>query len=106
MFAKWSWFPLCIFVALGSLSWAEMREWTDSQGRKIQAEYVGVEAGKVSMKLANGKLAAVPFAQLSEADQASVKHRFENPPAPKPEPPKSGEQKIPTNRQPTSPPTP
>ena len=75
-----------------------MREWTDSQGRKIQAEYVGVEAGKVSMKLANGKLAAVPFAQLSEADQAWVKHRFENPPAPKPEPPKPSSKPTPTPR--------
>ncbi len=91
---------LCLILAFMAIilslpASAEMREWTDSQGRKIQAEYVSVEAGKVNMKLANGKLAAVPFAQLSEADQAWVKHRFENPPAPKPEPPKPAPKSTP-----------
>jgi SLA1 homology domain 1, SHD1/WG containing repeat len=74
--------------ALSALVSAEMREWTDSQGRKVNAEYVSIEAGNIKMKLANGKIASVPFAKLSESDQAWVKERHANPPTlPEPQPP-------------------
>ena len=76
-----------VCLGLASSAFAEMREWTNAEGRRIQAEFLALEAGVVKMKLPGGKRAAVPYAQLSEADQAWVKNRVENPPAPKPQPP-------------------
>jgi len=50
---------------------AEMRTWTDASGQhKIEAELVGVQAGKVTLKRANGSTITLALNQLSKADQA------------------------------------
>lgn len=64
------------FVCLPALGWAGLRTWTAVDGRKVEAEYVKVEAGQVYLKPANGKIVPVPFARLSEADQAFVKKLY------------------------------
>jgi SLA1 homology domain 1, SHD1/WG containing repeat len=90
-------------LSMGHLAHAEPREWTDTQGRKVTAEFIAIEAGVVKMKLANGKSAEVPFAKLSEADQAWVKDRHANPPAPEPEPPTPAPAPVAPNPAPAKP---
>lgn len=70
-------FPVFV-VALALLipggAFAEMREWTRaSDGRKIQAEFVGVKAeGVIQIKMANGQVFDVPLSSLSPADNEFV----------------------------------
>ncbi|MEO0413529.1 MAG: DUF1549 domain-containing protein, partial [Verrucomicrobiota bacterium] len=56
---------------------AAMREWTDQQGRKVTAEFVGTDgAGAtavVKLKLENGRIVPFKVADLSEADRVFVK---------------------------------
>jgi hypothetical protein len=49
---------------------AEVRIWTDSTGKHtIEAEFVGLADGNVTLKKADGKETILPLAKLSEADQ-------------------------------------
>ena len=60
---------------------AEVREWTRaSDGRKIQAEFVGMKDDTtIQIKMTNGQTFDVPLASLSEADNAFVKELAELP---------------------------
>ena len=64
---------LAILVVLSGLvarAEAEVRTWKDRTGSySIQAEFVGVEDGKVKLKRAGGELAVVPLDKLSDADR-------------------------------------
>ena len=52
----------------------QTREWTDSTGSfHLQAEYLGLEDGKVQLKKADGNVIAVPLERLSQADQEFVR---------------------------------
>jgi hypothetical protein len=60
--------PLLLLV--GTLSGlAEMRTWTDVQGRKMEAEYSGKQEGKILLTDVSGRLVAVPLEKLSAEDQ-------------------------------------
>ena len=48
-------------------------EWTNSDGKTITAEYVGLENGKVKLKLGNGKVVAYPLAKLSDESQKKAR---------------------------------
>lgn len=48
---------------------AESRSWTNSAGKKIEAEFVSSDGKTVRLKLANGKTANVPLQSLSKEDQ-------------------------------------
>lgn len=52
---------------------AEVRTFTNSAGKQIEAELVAVEDEKAVLKLANGRTAPVPLVSLSEEDQAYAK---------------------------------
>lgn len=52
---------------------AEMRRWTNGAGKVLQAEFDGVEGGRVQLILANGSRATVELQSLSAEDQAWVK---------------------------------
>jgi hypothetical protein len=52
--------------------WAEPREFTSADGRKLSAEIVGYADGEVRLKLGNGSTAAVPLLNLSETDREYV----------------------------------
>jgi hypothetical protein len=59
------------FLGLALVCHAEIRTWTDASGQhKIEAELVGVQAGKVTLKRANGTVITLTVNQLSAADQA------------------------------------
>ena len=53
---------------------APSRTWTDATGKfRTEAEYLGLDDGKVKLKKANGKVITVPLEKLSEADQEYVR---------------------------------
>ena len=69
-------------IALGlllcaTLSRAEPRTFTNTEGKSIEAELVRVEGEEAVLKLANLKLANVPLASLSKADEAFVRAWWE-----------------------------
>ncbi|HRQ90418.1 MAG TPA: DUF1549 domain-containing protein, partial [Bacteroidia bacterium] len=73
-------FGLCLSGILYPLSEAaaesKSRQWTDQNGRTVEASYVKVEAGNVFLKLPNGREVPFPFARLSEVDQNYVKQLY------------------------------
>ena len=51
----------------------DTRDWTNTEGKTIQAAFVSSTEDKVMLKLKNGKEVNYPMANLSEADQAFIK---------------------------------
>jgi len=76
---------LCMTVVLCGVSItavfaAEMRRWTDSSGKNsIQAAFVSLANGKVTLEGENGKKFEIELDQLSKADQTYVKDQESNP---------------------------
>ncbi|MEM7602633.1 MAG: DUF1549 domain-containing protein [Verrucomicrobiota bacterium] len=60
---------LFVASAIAGSCFAETRTWTDSKGRKVEAEMSGLRDGKVYLKLPTGKTIPFPIEQLSKADQ-------------------------------------
>ena len=60
------------FIVLQSFATAEFREWTDVKGRKVSANYRGMQNGKVSLELKNGRVLPFSLNSLSKADQQWV----------------------------------
>lgn len=52
---------------------AEFRNWTNSEGVKIDAEWVKTEQDSVTLRMRSGKTSAVPLSKLSTADQDFAK---------------------------------
>jgi hypothetical protein len=77
---------LCVWCGLLDFSLqadpAAMRTWTNAQGRTLQGAYARLVGADVEITLADGKIAKVPLASLSPADQEHVASL-----QPKPEPP-------------------
>lgn len=62
--------PICVLLAVTRLS---AREFTDLQGRKLEAEIVSAAAGQVSLKrVADGRVFNVPATTFTEADQKFI----------------------------------
>jgi len=60
-------------LLLPVISRAEIRTFTDSVGRTLEAELVGMRDGSAVLKLGGGRIAKVPLSSLSDDDQAYVK---------------------------------
>ena len=60
-----------------SMAGAEMRVFTNKEGKTLEAELLWVEDNKAILKLGDGKQAKVPLIALSEADQAFIKTWWE-----------------------------
>lgn len=70
------------FATLSSLH-AEPRDWTNHEGKTIQAEFVRVEGKNVVLKLQNGNSANFPIEKLSSNDQKWLQSAIaQSPPAP------------------------
>lgn len=52
---------------------AVYRTWTDTQGRKLEATFRGIEDGNVFLQIRNGYVYRLPLDKLSEADQHAAK---------------------------------
>lgn len=62
--------PVCVLLALSGLS---AREFTDAQGRKLDAEIVSAAAGQVTLKrTADNRTFTVAAATFTEADQKFI----------------------------------
>jgi hypothetical protein len=49
---------------------AEIRTWTDKTGKyTVEAEFIEILEGKVRLKLADGKIVALPLSKLAESDR-------------------------------------
>lgn len=57
-----------------------LREWTDVDGREIEASLLGVSEGTVEILRSDGEVFEFPFDRLSEADQAYVRKWVEENP--------------------------
>lgn len=64
---------LALVIAAEAFAQGTARTWTDAQGRKVQAEFGGVEGGNVLLRLPGGKLLPFEIGKLSAADQDFVK---------------------------------
>ncbi|MBL9153538.1 MAG: DUF1549 domain-containing protein [Verrucomicrobiales bacterium] len=71
----------CLLAWTPLLSHAELRQWTDQDGRSVEAEYIKVEAGQVHLRLPDARVVPFPFARLSAADQEYVRKLFKLSPA-------------------------
>lgn len=75
--------PICFIAALLMISITplatagESRQWTNSSGRTIEAEFISFDAAadKVTIKLASGKEVTIDVNTLSEADQTWLGER-------------------------------
>lgn len=56
-------------AATVSLAAGEIREFKDVTGRTLKAEFAGLEAGQVTLKLPNGSTAKVPVERFSKDDR-------------------------------------
>ncbi len=72
---------LTLLSAAASLR-AEPRQWTDVQSRKLDAEFQGMHADSVLLKLTNGQTITYPLNKLSPEDQAHIKTLQAGAPAP------------------------
>lgn len=54
-----------------------LREWTSTEGKVITAAYLGVKGKEVMLKLAGGKVVAVPLTKLSVTDNAYVRENLQ-----------------------------
>ena len=52
------------------------RTWTDSRGRKLEAELVSFDGKRVTLKISEGKTTAVPLTNFSVQDQEFVKKTY------------------------------
>ena len=65
--------PILLLSLLISTSALDAREWTSSDGRKLQADFVSASADDVTLKLAaNGQEVTIALIRLSAADQAWI----------------------------------
>lgn len=75
--------PLVISLLLAVVSLLHSREWTSSDDRKLQADFISADATTVILKIA-GKNTPIPLNRLSASDQAFVKEQASKPAAAKP----------------------
>jgi hypothetical protein len=71
-------YPTCLFFALVAFSGiamaqAELRTFTNTQGKSIQARLVGLNGANVTIEMANGQKFTLPITSFSAADQQYLK---------------------------------
>ncbi|MCY2963929.1 MAG: SHD1 domain-containing protein [Planctomycetota bacterium] len=67
------WILVCVLFLSGTNAWAKMRTWTAKDGQTVKGEYVRIKDGSVVLKLNNGKVLPIPFANFSETDQDYIR---------------------------------
>ena len=60
-------------MMMGAAALGAPRSWTDVSGRKVEADFAGMQGDSVLLKLANGQTVPFPLARLSAEDQAFAK---------------------------------
>jgi hypothetical protein len=70
-------FAVAWLVGLSLPVAGEMRSWTSSDGKVVEAEFVGLAEGQVKIKMADGREFTLPMERFSEADQAYARKAAE-----------------------------
>ena len=82
--SRWTALSL-VLLAVGVLGAAagELRQWTDVDGRTMQAKFISQDGKEAVFELASGQKATVPLSRLSVADQALIRQvpNLPSPPA-------------------------
>jgi hypothetical protein len=84
MVSQCSWLPVVFALVLAagpgmgqqqpaSPSKPMVRQWTNTGGKALTAEYLGVQGVNVMLKMPDGKITPIPLFKLSDADNAYVK---------------------------------
>lgn len=74
--------PLLTLVLLVSALTLQAREWTSSEGRSLQADFISATATDVMLKRTdNGQVITLPLSRLSVTDQAFIKEQASKPAA-------------------------
>ena len=86
-----------ILLGIPIRAMAEFRIWTTPDNRRVEAEFAGIEAGQVKLRVRGGSMGALPLDKLNAVDRAWVAAHSGNaaapavPTAPTPlSPPRSG----------------
>lgn len=66
-------FALTLPMLETSLAAAGLETWTDAQGRKVQAEYVGRQMDSVQLRTADGVTHTIPLSRLSVEDVKRIR---------------------------------
>lgn len=66
-------FPTILLFCSLSLATAQVRTWTDTQSRKVEANLVRVDGTNVILKLKDGREIPYPLEKLSQPDQDFIK---------------------------------
>ncbi|MEM6915144.1 MAG: hypothetical protein AAF491_01160 [Verrucomicrobiota bacterium] len=64
---------LLLTIAFPCLALAEIRPWTNSEGKTIEAALVSLEGENITLKMANGRTYTIELSSLSAADQEFAK---------------------------------
>ncbi len=62
-----------LVLAFASATAAELRTWTDTQGRQVEAAFVKLDGEDIQLQTADGQSHRFPLARLSAEDQAIAK---------------------------------
>ncbi len=63
---------LAVVLSFTTASIAEIRAWTLNSGKTIEAEFMSVMGGKISLKTLKGKLIKVPSSEISPEDLVHI----------------------------------
>lgn len=63
-------------LLVGTLN-AQLRQWTSSDGRTLQAAFVSAHEDRVTVRKGNGSLVDIPLEKLSEQDREFAAQKFE-----------------------------
>ena len=77
-------FRCFLVLTFATVSYAEPRTWTATDGRSIQAEFIGATDSAVKIRMTNREEVEIPLTRLSEADRKWVAEAKAKAEAPKP----------------------
>ncbi|MCX6872470.1 MAG: thioredoxin family protein [Verrucomicrobia bacterium] len=101
------WLPVCLLAGLSlwpSALRAEFRNWTNADGKNVDAELIKVDDDNVTFRLRNGNTTVYPQAKLSAADREYITKNPPSAPAAKPgtaekSPPEAGSPTVDDKRK-------
>jgi hypothetical protein len=64
---------LFVTALFAASAFAEIRTWTDTKGRQVNASFIGLDGGDIMLQTADGGMHKFPLTNLSAEDQAFAK---------------------------------
>ena len=57
-----------VILIMSITSWGEIRAWNFKNGKSMEAEFVAVSGGQVSLKSIKGKIKKIPYTEFMDED--------------------------------------